>query len=144
MNRYSELRNRQQEEINALPIMFAFSNKQFDEGMRKLGLEPTDTDKIYSIGGGGYIRKTDSDSLHEMINRHADEIQKEVDGDQTGEGFIYEMFLYELSNHEFGYTGDVEDTLDALDLTFEDIENSPNLKHGLKKAIRKFRHGYEY
>lgn len=52
MNSYTELRNRQQEEFNAFPLGAAFSNAQFDEMMRKWGLEPTDTDKIYRLPGG--------------------------------------------------------------------------------------------
>ena len=59
MNRYEEQRFRHQNEFNAFPIMYAFSNEQFDKGMIKLGLNPDDTDKIYSIGEGGYIRKSD-------------------------------------------------------------------------------------
>ena len=50
-NSYMELKHRQQREVDAFPIGFAFSKEQFDEQMIKLGLKPTDTDKIYSIGG---------------------------------------------------------------------------------------------
>ncbi len=35
MNRYQVLRQRQQEEFNALPLGFAFSQQQFDEMRRK-------------------------------------------------------------------------------------------------------------
>ena len=38
MNGYVELRQRQQEEFNALPLGFAFSQKQFDEMMRDWGI----------------------------------------------------------------------------------------------------------
>lgn len=34
-NRYQEMRNRQQAEVTAFPMFFAFSNKQFEEGMHK-------------------------------------------------------------------------------------------------------------
>ena len=58
MNKYKELRDRQQAEVNALPLGFAFSNRQFDEMMRGWGLDPEkDLDKIVSIGAGGYIQK---------------------------------------------------------------------------------------
>ena len=40
MNKYAELRNRQQEEFNALPLGFAFGDKQFEEMMKKWGLDP--------------------------------------------------------------------------------------------------------
>jgi hypothetical protein len=55
---------------------------------------------------------------------------------ETGEGFILEMFDYELSNHEFTYTGDTEDTIDALGLSQGDFDNNPALKAGLRLAIK--------
>ena len=36
-NHYQELRDRQQEEVNAFPMFFAFDQRQFAEGMRRLG-----------------------------------------------------------------------------------------------------------
>ena len=38
-NHYQELRDRQQEEVNAFPMFFAFDQRQFAEGMRRLGLQ---------------------------------------------------------------------------------------------------------
>lgn len=136
MNKYQELRDRQQKEFNDFPFMWAFNKKQFAEGMEKLGLKETDTDKIYSIGGGGFIRKTDSEALHEMLDRQTAEMKKAIADDPTGEGFIYDMFDYELANHEYGYTGSVTDALDCLGMTAEQIEADERLSHGLKKAIR--------
>lgn len=138
-NLYAEMRDRHQKEYDTFPMIFAFNHKQFDEGMKKLGLEPTDTDKIYSIGYGGFIRKTDSDAFGEMITRHSEDMEKAVAADTTGEGFIYDMFCYELSNHEYSYTHDVSDTLDCLDLTMEKVNADERLLHGLKKAMRKCR-----
>ena len=97
MNRYAELRNRKQEEFNALPLGFAFGQKQFDEMMRGWGLDPEkDVDKIYSIGAGGYVQKKDADLLHQTRERHDKEMAAAIAEDKTGEGFIYEMFLYEI------------------------------------------------
>lgn len=139
MNKYSELREKQQKEIDAFPFMWAFNRKQFEEGMERLGLAPSDTDKIYSIGAGGYIRKTDSDALHEMMNRHAAEMQAAIDADETGEGFIFDMFNYELANHEYGYTRDPEPTLDALGMNMEEIMADGRLLNGWKKAVKRQR-----
>lgn len=134
MNQYQAMNARHQAEVDKFPFMFAFSPKQFEEGMVKLGLKPTDTDKILSIGGGGYIRKTDRDALHEMLDRHAAETQAAVDADETGEGFVRDMFVYELDNHEFSYTMDTTDTLEALGLTAEEVYADPKLRHGLREA----------
>ena len=136
MNRYAELRHRQQEEFNALPLGFAFSQKQFNEMMEGWGLDPEkDRDKILRIPGGGYVQKKDADLLHKTRERHDAEMAAAIAEDTTGEGFIYQMFLYELDNHEYGYTRDTEDTLDALGYTAEQVLNDLRLKRGIEKAV---------
>lgn len=139
-NKYCELHEKQQAEIDAFPFMFAFNKKQFAEGMEKLGLKPDDYDKIYSIGAGGYIRKTDAKAMHEMFERHANELREEIAKDETGEGFIYDMFLYELENHEYCITLSIESTLEALGITLDEINASAAMQHGFKKARRKAAH----
>lgn len=135
MSSYTEMKERHQIEVNAFPISFAFSNKQFEEGMKQLGLDPSETDKVYSLGGtGGFYRRTDAPALHEMFARHECERQEAMAADETGDGYIFEMFDYELANHEYSYTGDASDTLDALDLTYEQIAADPRLRHGFEKA----------
>ena len=57
-----------------------------------------------------------------------------IAADKTGDGYIYEMFLCELRNHEYGYTYELDDTLEALGLTYEEIEKDKRLLHGLEKA----------
>ena len=129
---YQDFKQRQEQEMNAFPIGWAFSQKQFEEAMIKLGLQPTDTDKVYSIGGGGIIRKTDSAALHEMMDRHTREMREAM----ATEAFALEMFDYELSNHEFCITGDVGPTLDALGLTREEVNANPNLLESLRSAVQ--------
>ena len=70
-----------------------------------------------------------------MMGRFDRELQEAIAGDQVGDGFIYEMFLYELDNHEYGYTMDTEDTLDALGYTTEEVLGDPRLKRGIEKAV---------
>lgn len=136
MNRYQELRSRQQNIFNDLPLGWAFGQKQFDEMMQKWGLDPDkDTDKIYGIGGGGYIQKKDADKLHTTIDDLDAEMKAAIAADETGEGFIYEMFLYELENHEYGYTRDISDTLDALGFTLDEVKADQRLVKGLAMAM---------
>ena len=54
MNEYQKLKNKHQEEYNALPMFFAFSEEDFEQGMLKLGLQSIDTDKICQIVIGMY------------------------------------------------------------------------------------------
>ncbi|WP_312573369.1 hypothetical protein, partial [Clostridium sp.] len=133
---YKELKQKHQEEVNNFPMFFAFSQNQFDEGMKKIGLEASDTDKIYSLGGGGFYKKSDAEALHEMFERHEKEMESKIKTDTTGEGFIYDMFKYELNNHEYSYTGEIGDTLDCLGLTIEDVNSNKDLIHGLNKACK--------
>ena len=137
MNKYAELRQRQQQEVNALPIGFAFGNRQFEEMMRGWGLDPEkDLDKIYRLGRrGGYYKKTDAQLIHDTFSRHDAELQAGIAEDKTGEGFIYEMFLCELDNHEYGYTMDTEETLDTLGYTADEVLADPRLKRGIEKAV---------
>ncbi len=135
MNRYEALKQRQQAEFSAFPMQFAFSDRQFAEGMVKLGLKPTDTGKVNAAPGGGFYRREDSQRLKAMMDRFDQELQEAIAGDKTGEGFIYEMFLYELNNHEFGYTRDTEDALDALGYTAGEVLGDPRLKRGIEKAV---------
>ena len=125
-NQYQEMRNRQQAEVNAFPMFFAFNKQQFAEGMRKLGLSPSD-----------YCRKSDVAKLNEMFTRHRKELEDAIAGDKTGQGFICDMFLQELENHEYSYTGDVQETLDALGITTQYMEAVPQLLDGLALACEK-------
>jgi hypothetical protein len=135
-NSYSELKKRHQKDIDDFPMFFAFSNSQFADGMRKFGLQPDDTEAIYKFGdSGGFYRRTDAKSLWDLFNRHDVEMKAAIDADATGEGFIFDMFDYELCNHEYVYTHDVSDALDALGLKVDDIKASEKLKKGLKLAI---------
>lgn len=121
-------------------VGFAFSDKQFDEMMGKWGLDPEkDLDKIYRIPGGGFIQKKDHKHFHEVLDRHNAEMEAAKAADEDGTGFLYQMFKYELDNHEYGYTGELEDTLDCLGLTWEELKASPVMLKALDKASTEIR-----
>ena len=138
MNAYQEMKDRQQKEFDAFPMGAAFSQQQFQNMMEKWGLTVNDTDKICSIGGGCYIRKADIAAFTTLINKTAAELKNAITAELTGDGFIFDMFVYELANHEYCITYDLEDTLDALGLTAEQINADKRLSHGLNKAIKTY------
>ena len=138
MNKYKHLKDKHQNECNSFPCFFAFNKKQVNEGMEKLGLNPDNTDKIYRGIGGMFYKKSDSQKLKDMLNRHDKELEEAIKNDKTGEGFIFDMFYYELSNHEYGYTYELDDTLDCLGLTLNDVMSRENLLNGLNKAKNMF------
>lgn len=125
---YGELKSRQSKEWNEFKgIFWAFNNDQFKEGMESIGLTTSDTDKIYSIGAGGYMLKSVSEEFHKMLNRHDEELKAQ----RKDEKEFLNSLVYELRNHEYCISYDAEPALTALGLSFEDVD--PKL---LKKECR--------
>lgn len=136
MNKYVELKNKLQKEFDEFPFGFAFSNEQFEKMKEELGVK--ENNELISIGAGGYIRKSDEKALDDLINGKELRMKKAIEEDKTGEGFIKDMFLYELANHEYCITYELEDTLNALDLTYGDIMNDDRLRLGLELARNEY------
>ena len=136
MNKYMELKNKIQKEVDEFPMGFAFSNEQFEKMKEELGVK--EDSELLSIGAGGFIRKTDREAFNELFNNKAKRIDEAIAEDKTGEGFIKDMFLYELANHEYCITYDLKDTLYALDLTYDEVMNDERLKRGLILAKNEY------
>lgn len=140
MESYRAMKERQQQEVNNFPLGFAFGNQQFEEMMEKWGLDAkknSDLAQVAALFAGAYIQKKDIPAYKAMCQRHRKELEMAIAADKTGEGFIYEMFLYELDNHEFGYTEDTREALDGLGFTAEEVAGNPRLKRGIEKASKK-------
>lgn len=143
METYKQMKDRHQSEVNALPLAFAFSHDRYLERLAAWNIteEEANNGAIVGIGGGGFIRSSDRDLVISTFERIRAEEEAAIAADTTGDGFIYQMFLYELNNHEFSYTQDVDDTLTALGFTEADINDNPALKAGLIAAIDKINAG---
>lgn len=135
-NKYAELKNQLQKEFDEFPFGFAFSNEQFEKMKEELGVK--DNSELISIGAGGYIRKSDEKALDELLNGKNKRLSDAIANDKTGEGFIKDMFLYELANHEYCITYDLRDTLEALDLTINEVMNDKRLLLGLELAKNEY------
>jgi len=134
VEKYIDIKNRHQKEFEALPMFFAFSKEQFTEGMEKFGLKVTDTDKIYKMNYGGFYKREDSKLFKEFYKRQEKEMTDAIESDKTGEGFIKDMFSYELANREFCYTWNDMDALETLGYTYKDIDKNEILANGLRLA----------
>lgn len=135
MNKYDEMKARHQEEVNNSPMKFAFGEKQLIEVLNEWGLTADDMDKVTSIYGCGDIIQTkDVPAFEAMCKRHEQEMKDAIAADETGDGFIFDMFDCELGNHEYGYTRDPSDALAALGLSYIDIYKDARLIHGFEKA----------
>ena len=134
---YSQMNSRHKAEVEAFPMAFAFSMEQFATAMAKLGLSPEDTDKICTIGStGGFCLKTDAPALVAMLERHGEEIADAM----LDYDFAVDAFNYELTNHEYCVTYEVDDALGALGIKAEDVASSELLTKALQAAIKAQRH----
>lgn len=132
MNKYKLMKENHQKEVNEFPMFFAFSQEQFAEGMKKLGLDPNEKDKICPIGSsGGFLLKSDVKKFKEMMDRHDKELKDTMSNDDQ---FIFDMFDYELGNHEYVVTYDPTDAIYALGLTETEVQNDERLYNALTKA----------
>ena len=138
MNAYEEMKKRHQAAVDDLPIYWAFTQDSFVQILNKLELTEDDTDQLCKIGGG-FCLKTDAERIVKTLRRNREELEAAVAADTTGDGFIEEMFLYELRNHEYTYTLDTEETVNACGFTEAEVEADPRLKHGLEAACKKLR-----
>lgn len=115
MNKYTELKDRHGKEVNAFPMAFAFSNEQFEEAKKKLGV--SSPEELLSTPAGGMIRKTDKKAFTDMYIKHLEETKEAQKDDE----YLYQGFLYELGNHEFCITYDPTDTLDCFGIDLADV-----------------------
>lgn len=133
---YKITKERHQREFNDFSkknIFFAFDKKQFEEGMKKLGLDPSETNKIVSIGAGGYLLKDKVNELKNLSKRQKEELKQLR---KNKKQFAASMFAYELANHEFGLTYDLSETLDALGMTLSGIKKEPETYEALKTVLK--------
>lgn len=68
------------------------------------------------------------------VQKTKERIKEAIANDKTGEGFILDMFNAALSDHEYAYTRRLDEALQSLELTGEDIANDPRLLTGLTIA----------
>ena len=114
---YHELKEKHRKELDAFPMAFAFSQDQLREGLEKLGVEKTN---VISIGGGGFIRKTDKQAFLDLFDRHAQERDEALKDDE----FVLEAIRYELVNHEYCISYDPEPALRAVGVSLDDTRVS--------------------
>ena len=98
---YKQIKERHQREMDAFPLGFAFSEKQFNEMMHKFGL-PNDKNgcsQIFSIGAGGYVRKSDLSAFCSLCNRQAQELRDFCNEQEKA----VEALRFEFANHEYQF-----------------------------------------
>lgn len=139
-NLYLELRNRQQKRFDDFCYkyaFFAFNRDQLLKGFKKLGItEEEAADKLYSMGGGGFYLREKAKEFHDIVSLGMKEREDAAADPETGDKYLFQMFYFELNNHEYSYTGEMEETLDSLGYTWEDVKSDQRLAEALYKASR--------
>ena len=100
---YEQYRQKQSDRVNALPIFFAFSERQLDEQLAKRNATVDDIYQSRALAGAMYLKK-DAPIIREYLNA-PDELP-ELMNDFS---FAVEAFEYEMYNHEYAintYQGD--------------------------------------
>lgn len=148
MSAYTDMRDRQQQAVNDYLnkyAFFAFSDQQFERGLEKLGIPEDEAGKrLFSLGGtGGYMLKERSAGFHDLMSAADLERQQAIEDPDTGAAFAYDMFFYELNNHEFCITESTGETLDALGYTREEVQKHPVLRPALYNAARDILKAYD-
>ena len=141
MNRYKKLKDMHTLEKNVLPFFFiGLNEEQFNAMIRSFGLQPDDLDAFYDIALSDFDEREYS-WIEDMFVGYGAAMQRAIHDDETGDGFIYEMFLYELENHDFVHTNNLTDVLHELLLSADEIIANKRLLHGLRKALAKLGEG---
>lgn len=129
---YNEWERYWQDRYNHFPMAFAFSDDQFDDGLKKLGVKSAD--EVVSIGYNGFIRKSDVEAFKKLKDDHEKDKERMMKIDR----FVRDMFLTELYNHEYGYTMDWTDALFAAGITLKEFEKNGRYQKLMAEAIKEY------
>ena len=132
---YGEMKDAHQKDVNEFPMIFLFGRKSDDELKKELSkISATSLEECVSLyGAGDVMNKADVPKWSELCKFH----DAEIKNFEKKESNLVERILYEMNNHEYGYTMDPEDTLNALGKTFEDLENDQLFNRAWAKAQNK-------
>lgn len=138
MKPYLKDRERKQKEVDEMPFGFAFSNEQFEEMMKKWGLNPEkDLNKIVSIGNGGFIKKEDYKKTAQRMRK-----QEKLEAlKMTNERYFTGAILEEMANHELFYNYDI--LFDLQNCFGWSDEKMEKLKDYIIKFIKPFEYEIE-
>ena len=134
MNQYEELIKNKEQEQNKYPFIFS-DLAEMENELAKRNINKEDIEYYFSENHF-YIIQTHVDKFNEIAERYEKEIERRIEQDLTGEGFIKDMFKTQLKNYEYGYTLEADDAIERLGYTLEEIDTNTRLKNGLDLAKR--------
>lgn len=130
---YLDLQKKHQEEISNFPIAYAFSDKQLEEALEKLGAK-SKSEVVTVFGHGDIVKRENAKPFLDMLKRHTKETQEAMKDPEFAEA----AFRYEMDNHEYAinWSGD-DDVLDCFGMKYEDLREL-----GLEDAYRRARNAH--
>jgi len=129
-----EIKQQKEDKVSTLikesGMFFAFSNQQFEENKTP----KAEGEKYVHLFAGAYLPKS---KLNVYLDG-MDAINKWFKEAIKDSKLRREHIIYELSNHEAWYSGDVEDTLNALgpDYTYGEVKTIFNAEYNKQMALR--------
>lgn len=139
--KYEELKAKHQQEVNGLPIYFAFGNEQLEKLTQELGFKDQDEllKNVFSIGAGSIILNKDKDKVLNTFLEHDKAMLKAFENDE----FLLSAFEYELANHEYIITYDITDTLRALGIKLTEYQTNERYQKLMQQAIINYKKNME-
>lgn len=137
MCKYLELKKENQKKFNDFSKkhiywIIAFSKKDFNDKLTELNLS---IDDIVSIGAGGFIKKSDKEKY---LSLHLNSMKNIIDVIKDDDEELKKAFKYELGNHEYCVTYDLDDTLDALGITRKQLQEDSRMALIMNKACEEY------
>lgn len=111
--------------------IFVSTEQELAEELKKLGLKRED---VLSIGMGGYLIKEALNDYKQLLK----ELGNTWDDIKDDDALLLDAFKYELWNHEFVVTYDVEPTLEVFNITLEEVQKDQRISRILKEAINQY------
>ncbi|HHD0847314.1 DUF7659 family protein [Staphylococcus capitis] len=137
MESYRELKQRHQQEFNALPIFFAFDEQQYQEGLKKVNA--TSETPIVKLAGGCYVKQSDFSTIKRLLEQHKEEHSQNMMNSDT---YTYNMLRVELVEREYASNRDLKQILNAC-IPSGAKDNIPNLNNTINRAVQDYLKTFE-
>ncbi len=126
---YKEFKDISQEKFNTIPLYYFFNSEQKREVLKKLDIKECElSDKVFGFQGG-IILKSQAHQIEDFYNW----IKKAEQTLYQRKDYLYQLFYYELFNHEVQITCDYEGFLKNIGMELDtDLK-----KQAFEKAKKK-------
>lgn len=126
---YKELLNAHIQEINKFPIVYYFGIKDSEKGKKELKeklseIGVTSLFECVSLSNGGVIRNSDVEKYNELVLKQDKERRKFFENDKN----LQNAIKYAMSSVEYNFSGDLEDVIEALSLSEEELKEERVIK----------------